>query len=77
MGAVTARSIDNSCSACGWKKRCAIAVGTIADSTTTPTSSENCVRSMIPAFNPYNDEIVPNVSPVDISSVVKLACGEQ
>ena len=29
-----------------------IAVGTIADSTTTPTSSENCLRSMMCAFNP-------------------------
>ena len=36
----------------GWKKRWAIAVGTIAESTTTETRSENCVRSMMPAFNP-------------------------
>ena len=36
----------------GWKKRCAIAVGTIAESTTTAIRSENCVRSMMPAFSP-------------------------
>jgi hypothetical protein len=33
----------------GAKKRCAIAVGMIADSTTTVTNNENWVRSMIPA----------------------------
>ena len=36
----------------GWNQRCAIAVGTIAERTTTASSSENCVRSMIPAFSP-------------------------
>jgi hypothetical protein len=30
-----------------WKKRCAIAVGTIAERTTTVISSENCVRSVL------------------------------
>ncbi len=59
----------------GLKKCWAIAVGTIADSTTTVTSSENWVSSMIPAWSPYNDVIVPNVRPVDISSVVNAACG--
>jgi hypothetical protein len=50
-----ARRADSlSCStfASGANQRCAIAVGTIADDTTTVTSSENCVRSMIPAFSP-------------------------
>ena len=37
------------------------------------TSSENWVLSMIPAFRPYSDEIVPKVRPVLISSVVKVA----
>jgi hypothetical protein len=41
-----------SSSAEGWKKRCAITVGTIAESTTTATRSENCVWSMIPACSP-------------------------
>ena len=36
----------------GRKKRCAIAVGTIAESTTTATRSENCVRSMMCALSP-------------------------
>jgi hypothetical protein len=35
----------------GRKARSAIAVGTTAERTTV-TSSENCVRSMIPAFRP-------------------------
>ncbi len=47
----------------------------IAERTTTPIKSENCVRSMIPALRPYSDVIVPKVSPVDISSVVNMACG--
>jgi hypothetical protein len=55
--------------------RWAIAVGTIADSTTTVTSSENCVRSMMCAFNPYSELIVPNASPVLISSVVTSCSG--
>src|SRR5262249_50618070 len=59
----------------GWEKRGAMAVGTIADSTTTVINNENWVRSMIPALRPYRDVIVPNVSPVDISSVVNVACG--
>jgi hypothetical protein len=46
-------------SGCGWNRRCATAVGTIAESTTTVISKENCVRSMMCAFNPYNDAIVP------------------
>jgi hypothetical protein len=33
-------------------KRWAIAVGTTAVSTTTDTSTENCARSMMPAFSP-------------------------
>jgi len=53
----------------GVKKRCATAVGTIAVSTTTETSTENCVRVMMPAFNPWVAEIVPKVSPVLISRV--------
>ncbi len=36
----------------GWKKRWAIAVGTIAERTTTAIRSENFVRSMIPALSP-------------------------
>ena len=36
----------------GWKNRWAIAVGTIAESTTTVSRSENWVRSMIPALQP-------------------------
>jgi len=38
--------------AIGEKNACAITVGTIAESTTTVISSENCVRSMIPALRP-------------------------
>src|SRR5437764_742788 len=41
----------------GWKKRCAIVVGTIADRTTTVIRSENCVRSMMCAFSPYSEGI--------------------
>jgi hypothetical protein len=37
--------------------------------------TENCARSMMPAFKPYSDEIVPNVRPVLISRVVYMACG--
>ena len=33
------------------------------------------MRSMMPADSPYSDVIVPNVSPVDMSSVVNVACG--
>ncbi len=59
----------------GVKKRRAIAVGMIADSTTAVPNSENWVRSMMPACRPYGDAIVPKVRPVDISSVVNAACG--
>ena len=52
-----------------------MAVGTIAESTTTVIRSENCVRSMMCAFKPYSELIVPKVSPVDIKSVVKVSCG--
>ena len=45
----------------GEEKRSAIAVGTTAERTTTVTSSENCVPSMIPALSPKRAEIVPNV----------------
>ena len=50
--AAAARSRRRSASACGWKNRCAIAVGTIAESTTTAISRENWVRSMMSAFRP-------------------------
>src|SRR5215211_129698 len=60
-------------SAIGWKKVCAIAVGISAEATTTVISSENWVLSMMPAPRPNSAEIVPNVSPVLISSVAKVA----
>ena len=41
-----------SASTSGENQRWAMAVGTIAESTTTVTSSENWVRSMIPALSP-------------------------
>ena len=50
-----------------------MAVGTTADRTTTVTRSENWVLSMIPAFRPYSDEIVPKVSPVLIKRVANVA----
>jgi hypothetical protein len=56
------------------KQRCATAVGTTAVSTTTVTSTENCARSMMPAFSPKVAEMVPNVSAVLTSRVVKPAC---
>ena len=37
------------------------------------TSTENWARVMIPAVYPKVAEIVPKVSPVDISNVVKAA----
>ena len=44
-------------------------VGTTALPITVATRCEYCVWSMIPCVNPNNEEIVPNVSPVDIMSV--------
>ena len=35
-----------------WKNRCAIAVGITAERITTPISSENWVRVMMPALRP-------------------------
>ena len=48
-------------------------MGTMAESTTTATSSENWSRSMMPAVSPYRELMVPKVSPVDMSKVVKAA----
>jgi hypothetical protein len=44
-----------------------MAVGRIAESTTTVIRSENWVLSMIPAINPNSDAIVPKVKPCLIS----------
>ena len=49
----------------------------MAESTTTLRRSENWVRSMIPAWSPKSDVMVPNVSPVDMRSVVNVPCGAQ
>ena len=40
---------------------------------TVVTSTENWARLRMPAFSPYSDEIVPNVRPVLINSVVYQA----
>jgi len=44
-------------------------VGTTALPITVATRYEYCACVMIPWLNPNSDEIVPNVSPVDIISV--------
>ena len=52
-----------------------MSVGTTALQITPATRIEYCAWSMIPCERPNSDEIVPNVSPVDISSVVYMASG--
>src|ERR1019366_2476794 len=54
----------------GRKNALAISVGTTALATTAATSAEYCARVITPCDNPNSAEIVPNVSPVDMSSVV-------
>ncbi len=48
----------------GSSQRGASTVGSTALAMTVAISSENCVRSMIPACSPYSEEMVPKVSPV-------------
>jgi len=50
----------------------AIRVGITALAITAATSAEYWDWSTIPFDSPNNDEIVPNVRPVDISSVVYM-----
>src|ERR1035438_5408244 len=54
----------------GRKNALAIRVGTTALATTAATTAEYCARVITPCDNPNSAEIVTNVSPVDISSVV-------
>ena len=54
----------------GWKNFCAISVGTNALKITTVTSTVYCDWSMIWFCRPNSAEMVPNVRPVAISSVV-------
>src|SRR5262249_35714639 len=54
----------------GSKNAWARTVGTIALAMTTATRIEYCRWSIFPLLSPNSAEIVPNVSPVDIRSVV-------
>jgi hypothetical protein len=54
----------------GRKNALAIRVGTTALATTAATTAEYCARVITPCDNPNKAEIVPNVSPVDMSKVV-------
>src|SRR3989338_7714092 len=56
----------------GMKNAFAMTVGTTALAITAATSTEYCDWSMIRCESPNSDEIVPKVSPVDISSVVYM-----
>ena len=47
-----------------------VKVGTTAEATTTVTSTVYWVWSMTPLVRPYNAEMLPNVRPVLINSVV-------
>src|ERR1700674_5069390 len=54
------------------KNALAISVGTTALATTPATTTEYCDWSMMPWERPNSAEMVPNVRPVDISSVVYI-----
>jgi hypothetical protein len=54
----------------GKKNALAIKVGTTALATTAATTAEYCARVITPCDSPKSADIVPNVRPVDISSVV-------
>src|SRR5258708_3061789 len=51
----------------------AIRVGTTALAITAATRAEYCVSVTMPCDKPNSEEMVPNVRPVDISSVVYIA----
>src|ERR1022692_4283025 len=53
----------------GRKKALAIRVGTTALATTAATRAEYCARVITPCERANNAEIVPKISPVDISPV--------
>jgi hypothetical protein len=58
----------------GRQKALAIKVGTTALHVTAATSREYCAWSTTLWKSPNSAEIVPNVRPVEMSSVVCIAC---